>query len=338
MGAVHFASGASLLVGWQASSIAALRHYMKPWQLIVMILLNAGWAATPIINKALEMQLQPGGVVTLRFGLAALCLAALWPWLPGKAPRGRDLAMSVFIGLLVFVVGQRLQVLGVKLGTAGNSAVLMGLEPMLATVAAAVFLREHVGPRRMAGLAVSLAGLAVLNEVWRPGFKWTGLVPSLIFVSSFVSETAYSILGKPLLERASPTKILACALFGAALANLIFDGSQTIRAAGALHWGDWAMLAYMAIICTVVGYAMWFEVIRTVPVNVVALTIFVQPVAGVPLALWYLHEPLHWGQLWGSLVIAAGLLLGLSRQVSRRGVYASCPEGKPVGQLETPPT
>ena len=311
--------------------MTALRHHMKPWQLLVMILLNAGWAATPIINKALEGQLQPGGIVTLRFGLAALCLAALWPWLPGKTPRGRDLAISVLIGLLVFMVGQRLQVLGVKLGTAGNSAVLMGLEPMLVTVAAAVFLREHIGPRRLAGLVVSLAGVVVLNEVWRPGFQWTGLVPSLIFVSSFVTETAYSILGKPLLERAGSTKILACALFGAALANLLFDGSQTMRAAATLRWSDWAMLAYMAIVCTVIGYAMWFEVIRTVPVNVVALTIFVQPVAGVPLALWYLHEPLHWGQLWGSLVIAAGLLLGLSRQVSRQGVSQCCPEEKPGG-------
>ena len=280
-----------------------------------MIALNAAWAATLIINKALENQLQPGGIVTLRFGLAALCLAVLWRWLPGQAPRGRDLALSVFIGLLVFVLGQRLQVLGVKLGTAGNSAVLMGLEPMLTTAAAAVFLREHIGPRRVAGLLVSLAGLAALNEVWRPEFRWTGLVPSLIFVSSFVCETAYSILGKPLLERSSPTKILAFALFGATLANLLLDGSQTLRAATALHWGDWAMLAYMAVVCTVIGYAMWFEVIRTAPVNVVALTIFMQPVAGVALAAWYLHEPLHWGQLWGSLVIVAGLALGLSRQI-----------------------
>jgi drug/metabolite transporter (DMT)-like permease len=122
------------------------------------------------------------------------------------------------------------------------------------------------------------------------------------------------------LERSSPTKILACALFGAAIANVFFDGAQTMRAASALRWGDWAMLAYMAIVCTVIGYAMWFVIIRTVPVNVVSLTIFVQPIAGVPVAYWYLHEPLHWGQLWGSLVIAVGLLIGLSRQVSSKGV------------------
>jgi drug/metabolite transporter (DMT)-like permease len=32
--------------------------------------------------------------------------------------------------------------------------------------------------------------------------------------------------------------------------------------------------------------------------------------------LW-LGEKLHWGQLWGSLAIVAGLVLGLSRQIKK---------------------
>jgi O-acetylserine/cysteine efflux transporter len=297
---------------------------MRPWHLIVLLVLNAAWSATLVINKALGLdndhgpQLDPGAIVTLRFALAALSLVVVWPWLPGRAPRGRNLALTVLIGLLVFVLGQRLQVLGVKLGTAGNSAVLMGLEPLLTTVAAAIFLREHLGPRRLLGSAISLAGLAVLNEVWRPEFQWTGLVPSLIFVSSFLCETAFSILGKPILERASPTKVVTVALLAGTLVNFLLDGSQTLRVARTLEPEQWVMLSYMAIVCTSVGYAMWFVVIREAPVSVVALTIFVQPVAGVGLAAWYLREPLHWGQLWGSLAIIAGVAVGLSHQILAR--------------------
>jgi len=33
-------------------------------------------------------------------------------------------------------------------------------------------------------------------------------------------------------------------------------------------------------------------------------------------ALW-LHEPLHWRQLWGGLAIVLGLVVGLSRQVRK---------------------
>jgi O-acetylserine/cysteine efflux transporter len=290
---------------------------MKVQHLIVMLVLNVCWAATMSANKALGQHLDPGGITTLRFGLAAVGLTALWPWLPGKAPRGRDLLMSLLIGLLVFVLGQRLQVLGNELGKASDSAVLMALEPLMTTVAAALFLREHVGPRRVLGFGVGMVGVLLLNRVWRPEFHWTGLGPSLIFVSSFLCETAYSILGKPVIERAGLMKVLALALLGATVANLLIDGPKTLAAARTLPLSGWLLLAYLAAVCTAVGYGLWYVVIKEAEVNVVAMTIFVQPVAGVAMAAAWLGEPLHWGQLWGSLTIAAGLVFGLSRQIKR---------------------
>ena len=77
----------------------------------------------------------------------------------------------------------------------------------------------------------------------------------------------------------------------------------------------WWPVLYLATICTAIGYAVWFMVLKETDVNVTALTIFAQPVAGVLIAGFWLYEPLHWGQLWGSLAIVAGLVLGLSRQV-----------------------
>ncbi len=290
---------------------------MKVSHLLVLLVLNVCWAGTLSANKALGPYLTPGGITTLRFATAALCLLALWPWLPGKTPRGRDFAISLLIGLIVFVLGQRLQVRGNELGKASDSAVLMALEPLMTTVAAAIFLREHVGPRRVVGFGVGILGVLLLNGVWRPDFQWTGLVPSLIFVSSFLCETAYSILGKPLIERAGLTKVLALALVGATVANLLIDGPKTLSAARTVPVAGWLLVAYLGVICTVVGYTYWYVIIRETPVNVVAMTIFVQPVAGVVLAAVWLKEPLHWGQLWGSLTIAAGLAFGLSRQIKQ---------------------
>jgi len=104
-----------------------------------------------------------------------------------------------------------LQVYGNQLGTAGNSAVLMGVEPLITSVAAAVFLREHIGPDAWR-IRVGMCGVALLNGVWRRDFQWIGLVPSLIFISSFVSEAACSVVGKPIVGRASPMKMLAISL------------------------------------------------------------------------------------------------------------------------------
>lgn len=291
---------------------------MKPSYLIILLLMNFFWAAVYSAYKVIGPALPAGGIVTLRFGLAMVCFLALWPWLPGTAPKGKDLLVTCGMGILLYVLGQRLQVYGNQVGTAGNSAVLMALEPLITSVAAGLFLREHIGPRRLAGFALGLAGVAILHGVWRPEFRFTSLAASLIFISSFICEAAYSVLGKPILARAGIMKMLAISLVVGTGINLLIDGGTTLRSAAALSTKAWLLLAGLAVICTVVGYTVWFVVIRECPINVAALTVFAQSIFGTILAALWVGEKLHWGHLAGSLAIAAGLIIGLSRQIQVR--------------------
>src|SRR5438309_1855573 len=93
----------------------ALRTYgdgatqMKPAHLAILLLFNLFWAAVYSTYKIIGQQLPTGAIVTLRFGLAGLSLLVAWPFLPGAAPRGRDLLKTCAMGVLMCVVGQRLQ-------------------------------------------------------------------------------------------------------------------------------------------------------------------------------------------------------------------------------------
>jgi drug/metabolite transporter (DMT)-like permease len=288
---------------------------MKPSYLIILLVMNFFWAAVYSAYKLLGHDLATGAIVTLRFGLAGLFLLIAWRWLPGPAPRGRDLLITCAMGLMLYVGGQRLQVYGNQIGTAGNSAVLMAVEPLLTSVAAAIFLREHIGPRRLAGFVLGMLGVALLNGVGRSDFHWTTLSASLIFISSFLCETAYSVIGKPIVMRASPMKMVAISILVGTAGNLLIDGRDTFAKAQTLTPYAWVLIVIMALVCTAIGYSLWFVVIRDCPINVAALTIFSQAVFGVIIAAVWVHEKLHWGQLWGSLAILAGLILGLSRQI-----------------------
>src|SRR5664280_697406 len=133
---------------------------MKPVHFILMLTMNAAWAGTYSAYKIIGPDLSSSGIVTVRFGLAAIALLLAWPWLGGSAPRGGDLIKACLMGLVLFVLGQRLQVYGNELGTASNSAVLMGVEPLITSLGAALFLHEHIGRRRMAGFALGMVGVA----------------------------------------------------------------------------------------------------------------------------------------------------------------------------------
>jgi len=286
---------------------------MKPAHLILLLLMNFCWASVYSAYKVLA--LPTGGIVTLRFALAAIVLLLAWPWLPGKAPRGADLVKSCLLGVVSFVVGQRLQVYGNEIGSASNSAVLMSFEPLITTCAAALVLKEQLGPRRIVGFALAIAGVGLLNGVWRRDFKMASMAASFIFISSFICEAIFSVVAKPVIMRASIMKMLAISLAIGTVMNLAIDGQSTLRAARMLSTFDWGVLALLGVVCTAIGYSVWFLVIRECPVSVAALTIFAQTVFGVLVAAVWLGEKLKREHLAGSLTIIAGLVIGLSRQV-----------------------
>src|SRR5947208_1609987 len=84
-----------------------------------------------------------------------------------------------------------------------------------------------------------------------------------------------------------------------------------------LPLSTWGRLVYLAVICTLVGYSLWYVVIRHTEVNVAGLTVLMQPMAGWLLSILWLHESVHSGQFWGAIAILAGLVIGLRRNGPR---------------------
>ena len=285
----------------------------RTFWLLVLIGFNVFWGGTYSAFKDLAQWLTPGQVVTLRFSLAALLLACCWPWMPGKAPRGRDLLKTFIMGVLVFVAAPRCQVIAAHSGQAGDLSVLVALEPLVVTVGAALFLRETVPTRRWIGFLFGMIGVVLLSNIWQPGFRLAGLGANLLFITSFFFEATYSVMGKPLIQRAGFLKVTTLSLLAGVAVNAIWDGPSTVTAATHLPLQGWLEIGYLSIICTAAGYAVWFAAIRVVPVNVAAMTVFTQPFVGTLIAVALLGEALHVGQFWGGLAIAIGLALGLRR-------------------------
>jgi len=293
---------------------------MKPKHLILMIVMNAFWAGTASAFKVLEPFLPHGTLATLRFAIAAAALLVVWPFLPGRAPRGWDILKAVVMGIVVFCLAIRLQVAGVYAGQASDAAVLTALDPLITSLSAALFLGETIPRHRWAGFGFGMAGVVLLAQPWQADFKLPGLAANLLFISSFIGEGVYTVMGKPLTARAGVLKVVAVALLGGALANVAIDGTAAWSAARQLPFTGWLVMLYLSLICTVVGYTFWFIVIKEAEVNAAAMTIFLQPVVGLLISLLWLGEKAHWGQLWGSLVIIVGLLIGL-----RNGAKAKAP-------------
>jgi len=289
---------------------------MKSRHILLLVGMNLLWAASYPIFKFLSEQMASGALATLRFGLSALVLLAAWPWLKGNNPKAADYPRIIAMGVAVFCVAPRLQIEGVHRGHAGDTSLLMAFDPLITALAGALFLREHVPTRRWWGCVIGMVGVVLLSRVWTGEVApMTGLVANGLFIASFFCEAIYSVFGKPLLHRCNPLKLLTLGVTFGTIANLLVDATldhgATFQAVKTISPVAWFLVIYLALICTIVGYTLWYVVIRDTDINVAGMLVLVQPLAGLFLAVIWLGESLHWGQLWGSAVIIAGLAVGM---------------------------
>ncbi|WP_150244373.1 DMT family transporter [Nocardiopsis quinghaiensis] len=243
-----------------------------------------------------------------RFMVVAALLAAWCLWRRARMPR-RDLVAHAVLGLLsqagflygVFAAAQA----GVA---AGTSALVAALQPLVATALAVPLLGERVRPRRLAGLAVGLAGvgLVVGADLLRPGAApWWGYLLPLWAMLSLVAAT--------LLERrARPGGSLVEALaVQCAVSAVLFTGlaAATGTLAPPADPGFWAAVAWVVVLSTLGGYGLyWVNLARTGVARVSALLYLTPPTTLVWSWLMF-GDPVGPGALAGMAVCTVAVVL-----------------------------
>jgi O-acetylserine/cysteine efflux transporter len=142
---------------------------------------------------------------------------------------------------------------------------------------AAAFLGERLTSRRVFGFAVAAVGMVVISFANKGGVELR--YPVLIAITALapLSWSIYSVVSKPMTGRVSPVvwTYLATTI-GAAMMLPALPGS-TWRQGSSLDATGWGALLYLAIPCTVLGFAVWTWLLRYLPASTVGFTVFLNP-------------------------------------------------------------
>jgi drug/metabolite transporter (DMT)-like permease len=237
----------------------------------------------------------PAGFTAVRIASGALALALLV-----RARRGADAAderggdwPSAF-ALFAYAAGFSFAY--VRLTAATGALLLFGAVQATMLVAG---LRggERVGARAALGLALALAGLAVLLV---PRATLPELVPAVLMIAAGVAWGAYSLLGRGSLDPLGQTAgNFWRAVVPAAALSVAFAGEPQARPAGL------ALAVASGAVASGLGYAVWYAALRRLPATRAATVQLAVPVIAAAGGVVLLGEPLTW-----TLAIAAPLVLG----------------------------
>ena len=198
------------------------------------------WGGTFVAIRDSVAAVPPATLVAWRFAAAGV-LFALVLLVRRRRPAQHDVAGGLLSGVLM-VGGFYFQAIGLRTTAAGTSAFLTCAGTLLAAFWAWPLLRQRPGGRLIAGIALAMAGAALLSL--RAGFAlgvgelWT-LAGAALFALQIVGVSRYA-------AGADPVALVCVQSFTAAAILMPFAGSP--RAAAELFvGGDRLRFIYLAV-------------------------------------------------------------------------------------------
>ena len=269
------------------------------------------WSANFVVVKAAVTVLGPLTFTSARYVVAAATLFLL-VGLRSSAPRpsARTALTLIGLGMLGFGAYQVLFSIGITTITAGDSALIIAVSPVLTALLAGAVGMDRLTAPKLAGALVAFAGVAVVVTAGKELAIGASLVGDLLTLGSAVLWAVYTVAGTRMLRSVDPLQATAWAVLGGMLFLLPFGAVEIATSppppvsiavvAGILFSG-----AFAAGIANVFV----FNAIRLLGPTRVTVSQFLVPAGAVLLGVLLLGEPLGIAQVAGGAVIVFGVWL-----------------------------
>jgi drug/metabolite transporter (DMT)-like permease len=279
------------------------------------------WSTAWIAGKVGLASAGPMTMLFYRFAIAALVLLTVAILARARWPSSwRSFAHVAVAGALIQALGLGGVYMGMRDGvSAGVSALIAGLSPLLTAIAAAQFLDERIGPRQWTGLGLGIIGVAiVVADRLALGAGWQGYAITLAGLSAFVAGTIYQkkYCGDMDLRTGTFIQTFAAAIVILVPALLI----ESLQA-------DWnatfvASIGWMALVNSAAAMTLLMLLLSRGSASQVATLFYLVPPLTALMAFATLHESLGSHALLGFLIVAFSVYLG-TRPVTMKTATAT---------------
>lgn len=260
------------------------------------------WGSGFLFAKVAIEHFPPILLMAMRFTVTALVLVWFVP-----IPK-QQLGRLFWIALIGAAIQYSLTFTGLKHIYASTAIIVIQLEVPFAVLLAVAFLKDRVDAVKIMGMALAFVGVVVIaGEPHLQGdLFWVLMVAGGAFTWA---------IGQVMIKSLGPvggfTLIAWIAVFAAPqlyVASWLVEDQQ-LEAVRTATWVVWAVVAYLGVIMTAVGYAMWYHLLGKYPVYQVAPFLLLLPVTTVLGGVLLLDEALTVRLIAGGLLAIGGVAI-----------------------------
>ena len=245
-----------------------------------------------------------------RYGIGALCLLPIL-LRPGYRPPAMRAWLEIgLLGGLFFALFPILLNLALVHTTASRGALALSSLPLLTLALAAATGAERLTGRKLAGIALAIAGVALALGTGVAGLDeghWRG---DLIMVAAALTGAVYNVMARPAIARHGALGFTTLAMTtGAAILALALPLGGALGPRLPQGVAAWSAVGFLGVVGGAVTFLLWSAgLARTTPTRV-AVTVALNPVSAMLVGGLWLGEPLGPALLGGLGAVVVGILV-----------------------------
>jgi drug/metabolite transporter (DMT)-like permease len=280
------------------------------------------FAFNGIVSKVLLLSGMPAQRLTeLRSTGACLGLFALLLLVAPERARisRREIPFLVFFGVCGFALVQWFFFIAIERLPVGIALLIQFTAPVFVALWARFVRREHLRRRFWVALALSLAGLSLVAQVWSGvALDTAGVVAA---IGGALTLALYYLGGEHGVGERDPVSLVAWAMLFSALFwalvqpwwsfpfGELSDTPSLLGNLDEVSAPGWLLVLWLLLMGTIAPFVLMIGSLRHLPATRVGVVAMVEPVLGALFAWIWLGESLATPQLVGGALVLAGIVL-----------------------------
>lgn len=241
----------------------------------------------------------------------------------------RELPLLIAYGLTGFFLVPMLYFVSISRIPVGIALLFEYTAPLFVALWARFGEHHRVHARLWWGLALCLAGLACVAEIW--GDLRLDAIGVAAGLACAVLLGAYYVLGSHGVQRRDTVSLTGWAFTVSAIAGLAYqlitggpgahaDGWRPLSATTPGGTPVWLLAVYLVVLGSIVPYLLVVGAMKHLPATSVGIIGMIEPVVAGTVAWFALGEALNVAQLAGGALLLAGVGLAETARISERPV------------------
>ena len=301
---------------------------ISPFSIILMLSLITFWGSSFVVVKTvLREGLTPIAIATFRFLMAGgfFLIVLLLNRIRNRNYRilveRKDIPLILFLafsGVTIFFIAQYT---GIQMASASVASILVCLlSPILISVFSTYLFKETLSKSQLLGIGIASVGTltVVVGGTFNLQGNLTFFLGSLILLTTPLLWTVYTLLGKKIMQKYDPFLVVAYVNILGGLFLVPFSlAENSFNNIFALIIPEWLAVLYLAFTCSLIGYFIWFYVMKRSSAAATSSFLFAEPLVTVLFAAIFVREEVTLFAVGGGLLIFIGVLLITTKRKAR---------------------